>query len=412
MANCRYWFSAGWVYIVDKRLKSILIIHHGQGVGGGLIALLGLIAELKQTNRVHVLSIFDGVAVDYLRKTGVAVTVAKSRFYIKFYQLFIHSEASYFNIIDAIRNVKSIILFFLSKYYFSRKELCNIASDYDVIYLNSTFISDWAMAAKLLKKKVVIHVREPLSRGLIGFRRSIIRKTINKYCDQVISISYDNASRLDLQYKTTVVYDPVVTKNRSLSEREITNRKFKYFVYLGGMARIKGFEQFVESLDYLNEDIRIFFLGGESEYAVNGFKRLVRQTLDPFFLKNIHLIEKLKKSEKIIYVGLVDDVFYYYENSIAAICPFSKPHASLPILEAFSVGKPVIVSDVKGMDELVDGTNGEFFKNSNPKSLAHKINEMSRISDGDYEKMRAACANKYKQIRERSDSVMSVVSGI
>ena len=397
---------------MDKCLKSVLVIHHGQGVGGGLIALLGLIEELKQNNRVHILSIFDGIAVDYLRKTGVTVTVAESRFYVKFYQLFIHSEASYFNVIDSIRNIKSIILYYLSKYYFASKELSKISSDCDVVYLNSTFISDWAMAAKLSKKKVIIHVREPLACGLIGFRRGIIRKTINKYCDQVISISYDNARRLDLQYKTTVVYDPVVTKNRSLSERKITNREFKYFVYLGGMARIKGFEQLVESLDYLNEDVRIFFLGGESEYANNGLKRLVRQNLDPFFLKNKRLIEKLKKSEKIIYVGLIDDVFYYYESSIAAICPFSKPHASLPILEAFSVGKPVIVSDVTGMDELVDSTNGVFFKNSNPRSLANKINEMSRVSEDDYESMRTECVNKYKQIRERSDSVISVVNGI
>ncbi|NMM11432.1 MAG: glycosyltransferase family 4 protein [Polaromonas sp.] len=391
-------------------MKSILVIHHGQGVGGGLIALLGLIAELKENNRVHVLSIFDGIAVDYIRQTGATVTVAKSRFYAKFYQLFIHSDAAYFNIIDSIRNNKSVILYYLSKYYFAGKELKNIVFDYEIVYLNSIFISDWARASKLAKKKVVIHVREPLSRGLFKFKYEIIRQTINKYCDQVIAISHDNASRLDLQHKTTVVYDPVVTKNRSQSEYKLINRKFKYFVYLGGMARIKGFEQLVESLEYLDENIRIFFLGGESEYASHGLKRLVRQNLDPFFLKNKRLIDKLKKSGKIIHVGLVDDVFYYYENSIAAICPFSKPHASLPILEAFSVGKPVIVSDVKGMEELVDSTNGVFFINSDPESLAHKINEMSQVTEQDYEAMRTACMTKYKQIRERSDSVTSVLN--
>lgn len=397
---------------MDKYQKSILIIHHGQGIGGGLIALLGLIAELKENNRVHVLSIFDGIALDYIRRTGVTVTVAKSRFYLKFYQLFIHSDASYFNVIDSIRNIKSLILYFLSKYYFAGKELRNIDSDYEVVYLNSTFISDWARASKLSKKKVVIHVREPLSKGFLGFRHGIICQTINKYCDQVIAISYDNACRLGLQYKTTVVYDPVVTKNRNRSKQKIINRQFKYFVYLGGMARIKGFEQLVESLDYLNEDIRIFFLGGESEYAINGLKRLVRHYLDPFFIKNQRLIEKLKKSEKIIHVGLVDDVFYYYENSIAAICPFSKPHASLPVLEAFSVGKPVIVSNVKGMEELVDGRNGVFFENSNPESLARKINKISQISEEDCEAMRFACFNKYKQIRERIESVTSVINKI
>ena len=395
---------------MDKCLRSVLVIHHGQGVGGGLIALLGLIEELKINNRVQVLSIFDGIAVAYLRKTGVTVTVVKSRFYLKFYQLFIHSEASYFNFIEVIRNFKSIILYFFSKFYFAKKELNMLDWDYDLVYLNSVFISDWAMAAKLSKNKVIIHVREPISNGLIGFRRGIIRGSINKYCDQIISVSQDNSHRLGLQYKTTVVYDPVVTKNRSLLECKIVKSEFKYFVYLGGMARIKGFEQLVESLDYLNEDIRIFFLGGETEYAVDGLKRLIRQNLDPFFLKNKRLIAKLKKSEKIIYVGLVDNVFYYYKNSIAAICPFSKPHASLPILEAFSVGKPVIVSNVKGMDELVNGSNGVFFINSAPESLAQKVNEIAQVSEEDYFAMCLACVEKYKQITDRIESVTYVIN--
>lgn len=400
---------------MDKILKSVLIVHHGKGIGGGLIALLGLIEELKENNEVVVLSIFDSVAVEYIRKTGVKVVLPKSRFYSRCYQLFIHSDASYFNIIDSIRKVNSLILYLLSKYYFAGKELQELPADYDVIYLNSTFISDWARSAKILKKKVIIHVREPLSWGLLGIRRGIIRSTINKYCDQLIAISHDNAQRVGLEFKTVVVYDPVVSKRRSQVVQSYVDDnigKYKTFVYVGGTARIKGFEQLVDSLEYLNENIRIFFLGGEPEYARNGLKYFSRLILDPYFVKNRRLIEKLNNSEKIVHVGLVDDVFYYYEKSIALICPFSKPHASLPILEAFSVGKPVIVSDVVGMDELVNGLNGFFFKNSDPKSLASKTNQMSLISKSEYESMKAACVTKYQKIRELSDSVASIVARI
>lgn len=396
---------------MNRYLKSVLVIHHGQGVGGGLIALLGLIEELKQNYRVDVLSIFDGIAVDYIRDAGVKVILPKSRFYAKLYQLFIHSEASYFNIIDLIRNFKSLILYLLSKYYFANKELRNIVAEYDVIYLNSMFISDWAMPAKKLKKKVLIHVREPLATGLFGFRRAIIKSSIDKYCDQVIAISNDNSDRLDLKYKTTVVYDPVVTQNRSRSERKLVNQKFKYFVYLGGTARIKGFEQLVESLKYLNDDVRIYFLGGGVEHVNNGIKRLIRQMLDLYSIKSQRLIKELKNSKNIIYIGLVDDVFYYYENSIAVVCPFSKPHASLPVLEAFSVGKPVVVSTVEGMDELVDYHNGVFFNNLDSEALAGKINEMAHITEQDYNVMRVACFNKYKEIRERIDSVSTIMRG-
>ena len=36
--------------VTSKSVNSVLIVHHGQGIGGGLIALIGLIEELKKTN--------------------------------------------------------------------------------------------------------------------------------------------------------------------------------------------------------------------------------------------------------------------------------------------------------------------------------------------------------------------------
>lgn len=389
--------------------KKILIIHHGRGAGGGLVALLGLIDELKCNNEVEVLSIFDDIAAQYIRKTGVNVIIPKSRFYLKSYRIFVHSAAAYFSIIDYVKNIISFILYLSSKYHFAQKELENITSDYDVVYLNSTFISDWSFASKRLKKKVVIHVREPLSRGLFGFRRAIIRNTIKKNCDHIIAITQDNCKRVDVPGKTTVVYDPVVTKDRGeLEEIEIDN-SCKYFLYLGGMMRIKGFEQMVECLDFLEDNIRIFFLGAEAHYHNTGIKSAVRQALDPYTRKHEYLVRKLMASKKIIQIGLTDKVFSYYNNSIALISPFSKPHAALPILEAFSLGIPAIVSDVKGMEELVDGKNGLLFKNNDPKSLAIAINEMASLPETEYKSMKAASINTYNRIRDIKNSVSSVI---
>ena len=115
--------------MLNKKLKKILIIHHGVGVGGGLIALLGLIEELKEKNEVRVLSVFNSEAVGYIKKTGVKVYLPKSKFYNRFYGLFIHSEASYFGIIEFLRNLKNLSTFFLNKYFFAnlhRKRLSPI----------------------------------------------------------------------------------------------------------------------------------------------------------------------------------------------------------------------------------------------------------------------------------------------
>lgn len=393
-------------------MKNILIIHHGQGVGGGLISLIGLIDKLKANNKIEVLSIFGGIAVQYLQRTGVNVIIPKSKFYLKYYGIFVHSAATYFNVIDCMKKAKTFILYLLSKYFFAQKELEEISSKYDVVYLNSTFISDWALAAKRLHKKVVIHVREPLSNGFFGIRRRIIRNTIKKYCDHIIAVSQDNCNRIGIPNKTIVIYDPVVKKDRDqLEDIEIDN-SCKYFLYLGGMMRIKGFEQMVESLDFLDNNIRIFFLGDDVHYHSAGLKHMFRQFLDPYCRKNEYLMRKLMASPKIIYVGRTDKVFSYYKKSIALISPFSKPHASVPILEAFSLSMPVIVSDVKGMEELVNSKNGVFFKNKDPKSLAIRINEMASLSKTEYNLMKAASIDTYNRIRTRKDSVSSVIEKV
>lgn len=389
-------------------MKNILIIHHGRGVGGGLIALLGLIEELKLKNRVHVLCIFDSEAVEYIENLGVTVSIAKSKFYSKFYGIFIHSEASYFDIVDFFRNLKNMIAFFLSKYVFAKKELLLLNSEFNIIYLNSTFISDWFLAAKKLKTNTLIHIREPLAKGILGIRRSIIKTNIRKYCDQIIAISVDNASRINLLNKTTIIYDPVVYNGRSTFLQLPSDPNIKYFLYLGGMQRIKGFEQFVKSLPYLNENIKIYFLGGDFVFPKNRLKKIIL-FLDPYVWKISSLTNDLTKSKNIIRIGLVDNIFDYYNNSISLISPFSKPHASLPILEAFSMGKPVIVSDVAGMNEIVNFSNGFFFKNGCPKDLGQAINKMASIDSFEYQKMGQYAKITFNEIVNKNKSVQSVI---
>lgn len=392
-------------------MKKILIIHHGVGVGGGLIALLGLIEELKINNKIAVLSIFDSEAVVYLRNMGVKVYLPKSKFYAKFYGLFVHSKASYFSLIDLVRNLKNMLSFFLSKVFFAKKELMNLNIDYDIVYLNSTFISDWSLAANKLGKKVIIHVREPLAKGFFGVRKRMIRNTINKYCDRVIAISKDNARRIALKDKTTVVYDPVVYKGRDASVEIVSNPKFKYFLYMGGMQRIKGFEQFVQSLKYVDKVVKIYFLGGDFAPSKSKLKRLV-SLVDPYMWRINSLITCLNESDVIIKVGLVDNIFDYYNNSIALISPFSKPHASLPVLEAFCVGIPVIVADVEGMDEIVNDGNGLFFRNKDPKGLARAVNKMASFNSVHYQMMAKNAKNKFKELDRDNGSVQFVIDTI
>ncbi|MCO6146891.1 glycosyltransferase family 4 protein [Flavobacterium sp. NRK1] len=391
-------------------MKKILIIHHGTGLGGGLIALLGIIDELKEKFEVEVFAVFDSVAVDYLKDKGIKVIVSKSKFYKKHYSLFVHSDASYFNVIEGLLNLKSLITFLLSKYYFSVKELRLFSKNKDLIYLNSTFLSDWAYAAKKLNIKTLIHVREPLSYGKTKIRYNIIRNTIKKNCDQIVAITKDNANRVNLFYKTEIIYDPVVLNRRDEKLDILIDNNTKYFIYLGGEYRIKGFEQLVNSLPFIDENIKIFFLGGKVIYSSNFIKQLLRRIFDPYFNRIKDLKIKLNASDKIIDIGMTDNVFYFYKKSIALICPFSKPHAALPILEAFSLKVPVIASDVVGMAEFVNENNGLTFLNGNSQSLAYQINQMAKMPRELYDNLVFGSYETYSVLRKKQRSITFIIN--
>lgn len=394
-------------------MKKILIIHHGKGLGGGLIALLGIIEKLKNDYDVTVLCLFDSIAVEYIKEYNVKVIIPNTFFYSKIYSVFEHSEASYKNLYTFCISFKSFFVCVLNAFFFAPIYLRSIVQQFDLIYLNSTFLVDWCYVAKRNCKKVIVHVREPLAKGFFGIRKGIIRFILFKYCDRIIAITKDNAQRINLLNKTVVIYDPVVFNKTRNSKNLILDPKYEYFIYLGGEQRIKGFEQIVKSLKYLNDNIRVLFAGQFSISKKRSLvKKIIKVLIDPYYWRYPKLINMLKNANNVILLGVIDDVFSYIDNSIALISPFSKPHASLPILEAFSLNKPVIVSDIDGMHEFVDLKTGMFFKNGDPKSLANVINLMSQISDKKRSYYSFEANKKLREIYSSSFSILGIVDDL
>ena len=93
----------------------------------------------------------------------------------------------------------------------------------------------------------------------------------------------------------------------------------------------------------------------------------VRNDFDEF-LKN-HNLNKYVKVE-----GFIDNVIPYYYNNDLLICSSFVEGFSLSILEAMSVGLPIISTDTGGVNEQIkNGKNGFVVKNNNSNDLAKKI---------------------------------------
>jgi len=94
------------------------------------------------------------------------------------------------------------------------------------------------------------------------------------------------------------------------------------------------------------------------------------------FLKN-HNLNKYVKVE-----GFINNVIPYYYNNDLLVCSSFVEGFPLSILEAMSIGLPIISTDVGGVNEQIkNGKNGFLVESNNSNDLAIKIQYFYRNRD-------------------------------
>lgn len=354
-------------------MKTILFIHHTSGWGGSSKCLISLILNIdKSKYKPIVLLLKDSIISKKLEESGIDYVIVKSKFYKKYYQFFPHSEAGYIKKYRVFSLFKHILLWVLSRFYYAEKELQNYK--YDLIHLNSSVLTDWLAPAKKTGK-VIVHIREPLRRGNFDLLYYFFRWQYKKYADKIIAISNDNSNRVNLPHLTQVIYDYCENPQKLPSDNSYSS---KIVLYLGGSSTSKGFYTLTKSLDYLDNDVKVHFAGNyvESKFSFN-IKKTIKYIFS-YAIKRNRAINKIKNHTNAKYIGLIYNVSEYLQNVACLVSPFKVPHFSFPVIEAHINRKPVIVSDVEGMDEIViNNENGIIVQRNNPKALALAINELT-----------------------------------
>ena len=354
----------------------ILYINHAVGWGGASICLINLIKSLDRSKyEAEVLLLKNSIVAEKLKENGIKYSIAESIFYKKYYNFFAHSEAGYVKWYNIYSFIISGISWHFSRYIFAKKELAK--HSYNIVHLNSSVLTDWLAPAKE-KGKVIIHIREPFRKGKLDFLHSFFKSIINKYADQIIAISEDNASRINIPAKTEVIYDFCEIPESLPSKKSYASKKI---LYLGGSSTSKGFYILVEALDYLDADVKVYFGG---KYVISNKPTSIIQTLK-FVLskakKRNAAIQKIKNHPNAIFLDLIHNVHNYLEEVCCLVSPFSVPHFSFPVIEANMHMKPAICSEVEGMDEILEHkVNGLLVPKDNPKALAAAINELTADS--------------------------------
>lgn len=210
--------------------------------------------------------------------------------------------------------------------------------------------------------------------GLVAeelYRRTLGARTMRRANRIVVTTeTYAATSRAIWKYTPVVIPNPV---DYTLFRPDIdgtTRRRMlgvspdEHLILL--VARIvphKGIEYLVEAAQYVDKSK--FVIGGEGPY-LGSIKRTARS---------------FKVEDKVIFAGTVSQAElpeYYAACDITVLPSVSRLEAfGIAALEAMSTGKPVVVSDIPGVREVVtDGVEGLLCEPLNAEDLADKINAL------------------------------------
>ncbi|MCK5103416.1 MAG: glycosyltransferase family 4 protein [Cyclobacteriaceae bacterium] len=159
-----------------------------------------------------------------------------------------------------------------------------------------------------------------------------------------------------------------------------TNNKRFTFLLISRLIYDKGILEYIEAIDRLKKegiDANFQLLGPIDEKHKRG---IPSKTVQQWVEKN-----------QVEYLGRTEDVKSFIENADCIVLPSYREGTPKTLLEAASMAKPIVATDVPGCNNVVkDGKNGYLCKLKDPTDLAHKmklmfsLNPHSRSEMGNY----------------------------
>ncbi len=277
------------------------------------------------------------------------------------YQTYIESP-KYFT---SIRNIAKNIFWFLSFpiAVFSIVKIIK-KEKIDIVHVNGLLALQGVLAACLAKKPLVWHL---ISSIYPTFLVSIIRPLFN-WADQLIfvtnmTITYYLGNSTNKQ-KISVIYEPVdisyfdsriisKEKKEDIRKKLAVSEDYKIIGFVGNISPVKGLEYFIKAarkvVNQTDTKIKFLIIGeasvGHIEYCVSLKNQITELNLD----KDIVFLGKIPHGQLRNILSVMD---IFLMTSTAEGTP-------LVILEAMSMGIPVVATNVGGISEqIVNGETG------------------------------------------------------
>jgi glycosyltransferase involved in cell wall biosynthesis len=161
--------------------------------------------------------------------------------------------------------------------------------------------------------------------------------------------------------KSNVLYNFI----KDFSDNNLKTKKGDYILFVGRLSKEKGIDILIEASKKLNLKLKIAGSGPLLNYFKND--------------RNIEFLGYKNKED------IIDLIIHSKFLVIPSICYENNP---MTVIEAFSLGKPVIGSRIGGIPELInDGENGFLFEAGNVEDLQNVIEKANSLEDNMYFKM-------------------------
>ncbi len=241
----------------------------------------------------------------------------------------------------------------------------------DVVHTHASFAG--RLAARLAGGTCVIYTRHRLEAEGGGRRSRLLNLVDNYTCDRVVAVS--QAVRSDLirqgveDRKIALIYNGIdLSKFQRPAERTVdaplgeapATGRLPVIGLIGRLEPEKGHRCFLEAARMLlqqHDACRFWIVGaGSLEQDLRDHAR------------------KLGIADRVEFLGLRDDIPALLTQLSVVALPSLTEALPLSLVEAMSMGKPCVASNVGGIKEiLVDRENGLLVEPENPGALAMKI---------------------------------------
>ncbi|WP_300351651.1 glycosyltransferase family 4 protein [Clostridium sp.] len=256
-------------------------------------------------------------------------------------------------------------------------------NDFDIVHLHSIFSNLIFQLANIgLKNKniVTVHSRSDFDRkkGIKNILMNKIEIKLLKRNNKVIAVS--ESIREYLYNKISNVYvihngiKGIKYESNNIHINEFDRDKF-LVIFIGRLTEVKGIYNLVKiikKIKYINKKIEFLILG-EGE---------LREYLECEILKN--------KLDNVKLLGFKENVGEYLFSSDLLIMPSNMEGIPITILEAISCGIPCVASNVGGIPEIINDTNGVLYENYDIDDAVSKLDFLEN-NKGKMENLKRNC---------------------